>query len=91
MAATTRSRAVTTIALVSVPPVILTADMTSSRGALVAAAIGALIVVAASKYRARAVAAVAIAVFASAPAIVAVAAEPGILAGPGSPPGRSAA
>jgi hypothetical protein len=89
LAATTRSRAVITIALASVPPVILTADMTSSRGALVAAAIGVLIVVAASKYRARAVAAVAIAVFGSAPAIIAVALEPGILAGPGSPPGRS--
>jgi hypothetical protein len=89
LAATTRSRVVMTIALVSVPPVIVTADMTSSRGALVAAAIGVLIVIAASKYRARAVAAVAIAVFASAPAIVAVALEPGILAGPGSPPGRA--
>jgi hypothetical protein len=88
IASSTRRQAPAAAALASIPPVVLTTYMTSSRGALIAAAIGTLIVIAASESRTRAVIAFATGTLAGVPAIVAVMLAPGILDGPGEPPGR---
>jgi len=87
-ASSTRGRASAALAFASIPPVLLTAYMTSSRGALIAAAIGVLVVTAAARYRTRPVLAVAVAIAATAPAVLAATLGTGILDGPGSPPGR---
>jgi hypothetical protein len=88
LAASARSPAAMRAALAGLPPVLLTAFMTSSRGALIAAALGAVIVIAASRSRGGAAAAAAAGTLAAAPALAAAALAPGILDGPGSPPGR---
>lgn len=88
IAGSTRSRPTATLALASIPPVLLTTYMTSSRGALFAAAIGALIVIAAAQYRMRAVVTLIVGAVASGPPVLAATLEPGILDGPGSSPGR---
>ena len=58
----TRARVGRSLALAAIPPVLLTAFMTSSRGALIAAAIGATVAIAAAGSRPRAVAALAVGV-----------------------------
>ncbi|KAA0265208.1 MAG: hypothetical protein EDQ89_13415, partial [Acidobacteria bacterium] len=83
-----RRRASVALAFAAIPPALLTAYMTSSRGALIAAAIGVLVVIAAARYRTRPVLTTAIAALATGPAVLAAALGAGILDGPGSPPGR---
>ncbi|HET6831576.1 MAG TPA: O-antigen ligase family protein, partial [Solirubrobacterales bacterium] len=90
LGAATRGRAAA-VTIAALPPVLLTAYMTSSRGALVAAAIGAAIAIAASRSRGRAVAVTVVGALATVPAIAAATLGTGILDGPGSPPGRAEA
>jgi hypothetical protein len=88
LAASTRARAAVGAVLAGMPVALLAAYMTSSRGALIAAAIGAAIAIAASRSRGRAGAALALGALAAAPAIVAATLGEGILDGPGTPPDR---
>jgi O-Antigen ligase len=76
------------IALAGLPPVLLVAYMTSSRGALIAAMIGAAVAIAASGSRSRALAGLAIGTLASVPALIAATLGAGILDEPLSTPGR---
>lgn len=84
-----RARAGRGLALAAVPPVLLTAYMTSSRGAMIAAALGAIVVIAAAGSRPRAIAALAVGAIAAVPAIAAASIAPGILDSPGGSLGRS--
>lgn len=86
-----RSRVPRSLALVAIPPVLLTAYMTSSRGALIAATIGAAVVIAAAGSRPRATAALVVGVLAALPAVIAASVASGILDSPGGTPGRSEA
>jgi hypothetical protein len=86
-----RARAAPRLALAAIPPVVLTAYMTSSRGALIAAAIGATVVVAAAGSRPRAIAALVAGVLAALPAVIVAGLASGILDSPGGSPGRSEA
>lgn len=87
-ASSARGRAGVALAFAAIPPVLLTAYMTSSRGALIAAAIGVLVVIAAARYRTRPVLTIAVASLATGPAVLAAALGTGVLDGPGSPPAR---
>ena len=62
--------------------------MTSSRGALIAAAIGAAVVIAAAGSRPRATAALVVGVLAALPAVIVASVASGILDSPGGTPGR---
>jgi len=84
-----RVRRASGFALAGLPPALLTAYMTSSRGALIAAAIGAAVVIAAADSRSRALAGLAIGVLASVPALVAATLGSGILDEALSTPGRA--
>jgi hypothetical protein len=86
-----RGRGEVALALAAMPIVGLTAYMTSSRGALIAIAIGAGVVIAASGSRGRALAAFAVGGFASIPAVVAATLGSGILDAPLVTPGRAEA
>ena len=84
----TGSRVGRGLALAAIPPVLLTAFMTSSRGALIAAAIGATIAIAAAGSRPRAVAALAVGVAAALPGMIVASVASGILDTAGGSPGR---
>jgi len=81
----------TGMVLVAFVPVLLTAYMTSSRGALIAAALGAAIAVASSPDRGRSFAALVIGAAAAAPAVIAAAFAPDITSAPWAGFGRSEA
>ena len=76
------------LALAAIPPVLLTAFMTSSRGALIAAAIGATVAIAAAGSRPRAVAALTVGATAALPGMIVAGAASGILDTAGGSPGR---
>jgi hypothetical protein len=76
------ARRSTALSLAGFVPVLLAAFLTSSRGALVAAALGAVIAIAASPERPRAAATAVVGVVAALPAIVAAALAPGIVDSP---------
>jgi hypothetical protein len=79
------------LALAAIPPVLLTAFMTSSRGALIAAAIGATVAIAAAGSRPRAVAALGVGVAAALPGMIVASVASGILDTAGGSPGRAEA
>ncbi len=89
LASTARGRTAAAVALAAVPPVVLAAYMTSSRGALIAAVLGAAVVIAASGSRARALAALVVGLLASVPAVAAATLGNGILDAPLTTPGRA--
>jgi hypothetical protein len=84
----THARVGRSLALAAIPPVLLTAFMTSSRGALIAAAIGATVAIAAAGSRPRAVAALAVGIIAALPGMIVASVAPGILDTAGGSPGR---
>jgi hypothetical protein len=84
----TRARVGRGLALAAIPPVLLTAFMTSSRGALIAAAIGATVAIAAADSRPRAVAALTVGVTAALPGMIVASVASGILDTAGGSPGR---
>ena len=87
----TRERVQSAVALAATPVVVLAAFMTSSRGALIAIAIGSAVVIAASRSRSRALAALAVGAVCSIPAVVAATLGNGILDSPLVVPGRAEA
>ncbi|MEZ5074394.1 MAG: O-antigen ligase family protein [Solirubrobacterales bacterium] len=84
-----RSRSACALGLAAMPPVLLTAYMTSSRGALIAAAIGAVVAIAAARSRSRALAALVAGSIAAAPSLIAATFGDGILDEPLTTPGRA--
>ena len=88
LATEVRRRPLLGIVLAGFVPVLLVAYMTSSRGALIAAALGSGLVIAATPERGRALASALIGVVAALPAIVVAAAAAGIVDSPGTAVGR---
>lgn len=84
-----RDRRVAALAVACIVPALLAAYMTSSRGALFAAALGAVVVVGTVPKRGRALGAVLVGTLATVPAVVAATLTPGILDSPATSPGRS--
>jgi hypothetical protein len=88
LATEARRRALLGFVLAGFVPVLLVAYMTSSRGALIAAALGSVLVIAATPERGRALAGVLVGVVAALPAVIVAAAAAGIVDSPGTAVGR---
>ena len=88
LATEVRRRPLLGIVLAGFVPVLLVAYMTSSRGALIAAALGSGLVIAATPERGRALASALVGVVAALPAIIVAAAAAGIVDSPGTAVGR---
>ncbi|HEX2388023.1 MAG TPA: O-antigen ligase family protein [Solirubrobacterales bacterium] len=82
-----RGRVGLALALAGIPVVVLAAYLTSSRGALIAAVIGAGIVIAAAESRSRALAGLAVGALAATPAVLVATVATGITDSPGTTPG----
>jgi hypothetical protein len=89
LATEARRRPMIGIVLAGFVPVLLVAYMTSSRGALIAAALGSGVVIATTPERGRALASALIGVVAAIPAIIAAASAGEIIDSPGAGVGRS--
>ncbi len=87
LAAEIRGRRGSALVLAGFVPVLLATYMTSSRGALIAAALGAGIVIAVTPSRGRALAALLIGSTAAVPSVITASVASGILDSPGSGPG----
>jgi hypothetical protein len=88
LATEARRRALLGFVLAGFVPVLLVAYMTSSRGALIAAALGSVLVIAATPERGRALAGLLVGVVAALPAVIVAAAAAGIVDSPGTAVGR---
>ena len=88
LATEVRRRPLLGIVLAAFVPVLLVAYMTSSRGALIAAALGSGVVIAATPERGRALASALVGIVAALPAIIVAAAAAGIVDSPGTAVGR---
>jgi hypothetical protein len=88
LATEARRRALLGFVLAGFVPVLLVAYMTSSRGALIAAALGSVLVIAATPERGRALAGLLVGVVAALPAVIVAAAAAGIVDWPGTAVGR---
>lgn len=91
LAAASNGRARSSLSLAAFAPVILVIVMTSSRGGVLAAALGAIVSIAICERRTAAMGAFAVGVAAALPAVVAAAAGAGILDSPGTAIGSSEA